>query len=773
METSAGSKKLESAAREEAYKRWLAVLIAIVALLVSITTYLHTDVSNRGAALSRLDQQDAILSTGVRTRGQLDTVFAGEIVREYDELLDQANSLLYNDRSIEASAFISAANQVAQQSPLLSPTYTTLDETGWRKSTRYASYEADTWVVTSTFLAERREAAAKEGDALGGKGATLIAAIAVFAVSLFLFALSSTITGWVRLLFLSVGLALTSVTFLGVVVTSLWPVPHIPDEALKEFAQGRGYHWQGRYDEAEDAYSRALAIYSGYANALSERGLAWLHVQPPQVDRAVQDLALASRVAQDNYHVFWNLGWAFYRAGDYAKSIEASETALRLNPKMCGPAFNVALARLAMGQPKQAEIDYEAAIARCENILLDSFAAGSAAPYSLWSEISASAQDIENLLCQTHRKHCYPNREQIDIRRVGNRDAVRDIGDKYLKRISEALVALEYLHTATVKPSGAKFQPLAFGNEFTNDAGDFQAYVVRDRFPYRSTSIYAIWDYADVKPETEMVWKIYLDGDEQTELRYEGKWGLETTGSATKEINSWFVMAPGLYDVQVYGDGEMLASGSFQIDEKETLNVPTNATVPPSVAVPVGQLLLYDDFADNHHGWWSTSGSAAKGTLKNATIQAGEYRMVSHRQDNKWRVTCEDCGPFADVYYEATARLVKGPKDYGYGLALRGDRGMDEMYLFLVSEAGAFKIARVVDGEYSSLTDWKTSALIRPGSTNRLGVLARGNSLEFFINGQSAVQTTNDALSNGYVGFTVETSEMEIAFSQVRVWQAR
>jgi tetratricopeptide (TPR) repeat protein len=570
-----------------------------------------------------------------------------------------------------------------------------------------------------------------------------------------------------------VGAGLGMITFLGVVLTAFLPVPQIPDTAIQQYAQGYGYTWQGRYDEAIQAYNQALAIYPDYANALAQRGQAWFHTRPPEIKNAIQDLEAASQRASDKYNVFWNLGWAYYLAGEYSKSIQASQKALGLNSQICGPAFNVAIARLAMGEPAQAEKEYEAAITRCEKILQDSLAVGLAAPYTLWDEIEASAEDIENLLCQTHQRHCYPDREQHDVRNVVNRDAVLVTGEKYLKRIKEALTALEYLHTATVKPGGARFGSQVFGNKFYNDAGEFQAYVYHDRFPSTGASIYAAWDYSGVKSGIRTVWKVYFNGSEESGLRYDYNWDLADTGSAVKRIDSWWDLAPGRYDVEVYGDGELLATGTFVIDDQKTLAPPPPVDIRPTAPVNVGDLIFYDDLVNNIRGWWSSSGSLAEGTAKNAVIENGEYRMVDHKKDTVWRVTCEACGSYDDFYYEATARYVSGPNNYGYGLAFRGDRGMDQMYLFQIDELGSYKIAKVVDDKYTSVTSWTRSSLIHPNAPNRLGVLTRGSSFEFFINGQSVTRITDTSLAKGYLGFTVETSELKVGFSQVRAWQVK
>ncbi len=762
----------EQPAREDHVKRWLGILIAFITLLVTATSFLEDYAATQRVTYARYSRENSTASTAQRVRGLLDTTFASHLVREYDELMDQARSLDAN-RPLEAGAFITAARTLTKESPLLAAPYTTFDERGWRTSTDYARYEAETWVITATLLSERSEAAAKIAEAWNNKGDNYKVALVVFAVVLFLLALASLLSGCVRWIFLLVGLGQATVVSFAVLLNTVSPIPNIPDTALQHFARGYGYAWQGEYSEAIRAYTRALEIYPNYANALTRRGKAYMHTEPPDLKRAIQDLQAASRLDRDNYSIFWSLGWGYYLIGDYTRSIEASQKSLALNSKVCGPAFNIAIARLAMGQVSDAEKEYDAAIARCEKIAQAYRAAGLDAPTALWNEMDLSAQDIENLLCATHQKHCYPNREQHEISKVANRAAILQIGEKYLKRIKEALTALEYLNTTVVRPSGAKFDALVFANKFYNDADEFESYVERDRFPYRGKKIYALWNYSNVKPEMKTVWKVYRNGIEKPDLRYEGRWGLAANGGAEKKISSWFIMAPGRYDVEVYGDGELLARGTFEINEKETLAMPPPSDLRPSAPVTVGTLLLYDDFANNAHGWWTGNASADVSRLKEARIQNGEYIVLTHKKDTSWRVTCEDCGTFDDVYYEANVRYVSGPTDFGYGLIVRGDSGMERGYLFSISADGSFRIARDVTDTVVSLVRWTNDPVIQVKGTNRLGVLARGNAFEFFINGKSVARISDSALTRGYIGLYVGSENLQIAFSQVRVWQLR
>ncbi|MCX7840779.1 MAG: Ig-like domain-containing protein, partial [Anaerolineae bacterium] len=271
----------------------------------------------------------------------------------------------------------------------------------------------------------------------------------------------------------------------------------------------------------------------------------------------------------------------------------------------------------------------------------------------------------------------------------------------------------------------------------------------------------------------QTVWKVYHNGNEKPDLRYEGRWNLQVNGGAEKKIDSWFVMKPGRYTVEVYGDGELLSTGTFEIDTNEILTLPLVGDIRPSAPVSVSTLLLYDDFINNHRGWWTGNASADVSRRKEATIQNGEYILLSHKKDTIWRVTCADCGNLDDGYYEVNTRYVSGPTDYGYGLMLRSDRGMDHGYLFSITANGSFRIAKDVTDTVVSLVRWTNDPVIQVKGVNRLGVLARGSSFEFFINGKSVARVNDSSLTKGYFGLYVGSEDLVVAFSQVRVWQPR
>ena len=631
---SRSSRRLPPRSREEATKRWLAVLFSVVTLLVALTTFLQTDASARSAVLTRTAQQRAIASTSARTLGQQQTAYDYYVVaRSYDELRAESSRFAVNGQPQQAGAYITASEQITPLSPLLSPAYTPeLPNTnGWASMARY---ESDTWVVTSTLLSQQREALGNEANGWDNKANNYVASIAIFAVVLFLFGLAATLGGMVRWMFVAVGMGLTGVTFLGVLVTLLLPVHHVADGALSAYARGAGFYWQRRYADATQQFDEAVRLDPDYASAYSQRGFANLRLQPPKLDGAIKDFQTALSKGAEKYDVYWDLGWAAYLAGDVRLSVQYSQKALDANPKVCGPQFNIALAQLAGGALTQAESEYAAALAHCETILTDALKAGTEPPSTLWIDMQGAADDLDNLLCQTHHLHCYADRDQPSIKNVRDLNATLALAEKMRKRIKEASTTLEFQHTTAVRPSGATMEPLRFANRVDDAQGRLLSYATRDVFADDGQFIYAIWSYTGMKPTIHTVFKVFRDGVEEPGLRYAYDWALAENSSAEKQIAGRLTLLPGEYRVEIYGDGELLTEGTFTLSGVKQLPAPSTVSISPVARVSIGSVLLADDFADNTHGWWTGN---IERTRESKPADA-ELSVHLTQKDDYWRL---------------------------------------------------------------------------------------------------------------------------------------
>lgn len=769
---------------DEAFKRWLAVLIAIATLLVGVATLLQNQSGARAAVLTRASQEAAVRATGELTRGQQRVAYDRWGVLA---LNDEMYTLAVRNRALEADplgkAYLEAQKQLQPLSPLLAGTYTKQDTTGYRSTTDFGKYEADTFIVSARLYDEQRSAYAQASNAWNAKSDAYVAVIAILAVSLFLFALGSTLSGVIRYLFIVVGIGISTVAFVWMVGTTLTQVHEIPEAALQKVAEGTGYgvvaadyvapsnaeyyrHANEFWQKAIDTYNEAVQLDPQYANAYSQRGQARLQVQPAQTQEAVADYQKAIELGKREYSTYWNLGAALYWNGDYDKVEASSRAALELNDRICGPHLNIALAALAQGKPDVATSEFENALKRCDDVYQEAVARGERPPDSLWSSMQNSADQIDNLLCVLAKKHCYENRNLPKLSQFANQETVITTAENLRKRIKEALTALEFQGTTQVTPSGKRFDPFQFAYYIVDDKNAFINYAERDVFPYntRVPDIDVLSNYHGMSQDDLVVWKVFRDGAEELGLRYFDKWNLQQDGPVVKRVNSWYVPSPGLYELEVYVNGDLVQSGAFTISTQSELLNPPPTNAKPDAPVAVGKLLYGENFDNNYANWWT--GTAA---LEQEGDVDGALTLATRMQDRSFTVSCTLCGPFQNFYYEADTRFVSGPLDYGYGLAFRGTSDMTSTYTFSISGSGHYNVSKF-QGGWTYVIPWTESAAIKKQGENKLGVECRGSACHFYINGQKVNSATDSSLSGQFIGVIVANTDVQAAFDNVRVW---
>lgn len=93
---------------------------------------------------------------------------------------------------------------------------------------------------------------------------------------------------------------------------------------------------------------------------------------------------------------------------------------------------------------------------------------------------------------------------------------------------------------------------------------------------------------------------------------------------------------------------------------------------------------------------------------------------------------------------------VAGPKIAEYGIRFR-QSAPDEHLLFSISGNGYYRLAQVSNEKYSSLVPWQRSRLINTtqGAVNRLRVVAEGETIRGFINGEQVLEYRDTSQQSG------------------------
>ena len=127
-----------------------------------------------------------------------------------------------------------------------------------------------------------------------------------------------------------------------------------PDDPYLQNDLGLVYLNKERYDKAVGHFQKALEIDPGYAPARNNLGTAY-------IAREEWDLAIATfqEVAEDllyatPHYPLANMGWAYYKTGDFEKAVEAYESALDIQPDFIVALRGIGKTYMAMGRVKDA-----------------------------------------------------------------------------------------------------------------------------------------------------------------------------------------------------------------------------------------------------------------------------------------------------------------------------------------------------------------------------------------------------------------------------------
>ncbi len=102
------------------------------------------------------------------------------------------------------------------------------------------------------------------------------------------------------------------------------------------------------------------------------------------------------------------------------------------------------------------------------------------------------------------------------------------------------------------------------------------------------------------------------------------------------------------------------------------------------------------------------------------------------------------------------------------------DSGFD-YYRFAISPADTFSLVKRVDGEWEVLADWTESGAIETAdrAVNRLGLLAEGDQIALYANGELLTVVDDDSHDRGDIALAVLTYDdgnVEAQFDNVAIW---
>ncbi|MEK6574179.1 MAG: hypothetical protein AABZ58_07670 [Chloroflexota bacterium] len=169
---------------------------------------------------------------------------------------------------------------------------------------------------------------------------------------------------------------------------------------------------------------------------------------------------------------------------------------------------------------------------------------------------------------------------------AANRDTKRYSLESFGRQVSgDACVNFDYnsayqayyeldllaVSAANAGDEAAAISPFTFAEPLYDEQGNFTDYAVADTFEYGASAVAVLFDYDHMQDGQDVVFKVYVDGEEDPSWRLIDKWVLGTSGGAEKPLSFDYsyanVLRPGFYTVEMYVDSHLGQSGSFVIGD--------------------------------------------------------------------------------------------------------------------------------------------------------------------------------------------------------------
>lgn len=199
----------------------------------------------------------------------------------------------------------------------------------------------------------------------------------------------------------------------------------------------------------------------------------------------------------------------------------------------------------------------------------------------------------------------------------------------------------------------------------------------------------------------------------------------------------------------------------------------TNRAIAPAQSpyTHSGTLVLNDPLADNSkgYGWDEGTSINGKGVCQ---FTGGAYHVSA--QEGRGASCFARNITLSDFTYEVQMTIVQGEEG---GIVFRYRTNGEQMffYLFTINSQGDYHLDSFNDiVSFTTMPGRSPAIKVGLNQSNLVAVVARGNTIEIYVNGQPVTGITDDTSSQGKIGVVVDGSANtpgEVVYSNARVWE--
>jgi hypothetical protein len=220
---------------------------------------------------------------------------------------------------------------------------------------------------------------------------------------------------------------------------------------------------------------------------------------------------------------------------------------------------------------------------------------------------------------------------------------------------------------------------------------------------------------------------------------------------------------------------ELLPSATHTVESTTTPTISATATTPPGdPKISLGNPGFYDTFSSGTAFGLSSEPYQDDAVL--IKVENGSMQFKSNKTNGgkRWRLTSRNPLNF---YLEGTFNAVTCSGDDTYGLVFRAPTYGDGIgYYFGVTCDGYFYLQSQTESGTNTVFNWTANSNIVSGSgkVNRLGVMAKDNSIKLYINGNLVKEVIDSTISNkGYIGAysaAYEDPDFTVQLDEISLW---
>jgi serine/threonine protein kinase len=194
----------------------------------------------------------------------------------------------------------------------------------------------------------------------------------------------------------------------------------------------------------------------------------------------------------------------------------------------------------------------------------------------------------------------------------------------------------------------------------------------------------------------------------------------------------------------------------------------------PSPSSAYRTLALDDPLSDNSHGYRWEENNDTYGTC---AFREGAHQVNAiHGGGTKF---CQASNTtFSDFAYEVQLTIVQGERG---GIVFRNDKTKGKSYYFSIGQDGTYALwlfvcpsASFDSCYFSGVGDGSSPAItIGLNQTNLIAVVARGNTIDLYVNNQRITSMSDGSSSQGQIGVAVSDVNgppSEVVFRDAKVW---